>query len=148
MGPNLTGALTKRGSVDTGTHPRGEHGVKTGSVVPQPGNYWKAGERPEADPPLEPSAGAWPHQHLHFILFSSVHLAALGLRSSTWALHHAARVSLAVVPGLSRSEACGILVPQPGITPASPALEGGLLTTGPAGESPSTLILDFQPPEL
>ena len=132
MGPNLTSALTKRGNVDTGTYPLGEHGVKTGIVVPQPGNYWKVGERPETDPPLEPSAGAWPH-HLNFILFSSVHLAAPGLRCSTWALRRAARVSLVVAPGLSRPEACGILVPQPGITPASPALAGGLLTTGLPG---------------
>ena len=29
--------------------------------------------------------------------------------------------------------ACGILVPQPGIELASPALEGGFLTTGPPG---------------
>ena len=27
-------------------------------------------------------------------------------------------------------EACGILAPQPGIEPATPALEGGVLTTG------------------
>ena len=31
--------------------------------------------------------------------------------------------------------ACGILVPQPGIKPASPALEGKVLTTGPTGKS-------------
>ena len=31
--------------------------------------------------------------------------------------------------------ACGILVPRPGIEPASPALEGGFLTTGPPGKS-------------
>ena len=31
--------------------------------------------------------------------------------------------------------ACGILVPQPGIKPASPALEGRFLTTGPPGKS-------------
>ena len=30
-------------------------------------------------------------------------------------------------------EACGILVPQPGIKPSSPALEDELLTTGPPG---------------
>ena len=32
-------------------------------------------------------------------------------------------------------EACGILVPQTGIEPASPALEGEVLTTGPSGRS-------------
>ena len=31
--------------------------------------------------------------------------------------------------------ACGILVPQPGIEPASPALEDRFLTTGPPGKS-------------
>ena len=35
---------------------------------------------------------------------------------------------------LSCPEACGILVPQPRIKPASPALEGGFLTTGPPGK--------------
>ena len=34
-----------------------------------------------------------------------------------------------------RPEACGILVPRPGIKPTPPALEGGVLTTGPPGES-------------
>ena len=33
--------------------------------------------------------------------------------------------------------ACGILVPQPGTKPVSPALEGGFLTTGPPGMSHS-----------
>ena len=31
--------------------------------------------------------------------------------------------------------ACGILVPQPGVEPASSALEGGFLTTGQQGKS-------------
>ena len=39
-------------------------------------------------------------------------------------------------PGLSCSTACGILVPQLGIKPASPALQGRFLTTGPLGKSP------------
>ena len=37
--------------------------------------------------------------------------------------------SVVVVCGLSCPTACGILVPQPGIEPASPALEDGFLTT-------------------
>ena len=39
---------------------------------------------------------------------------------------------------LTRSTVCGIslTVPQPGIEPASPALEGRFLTTGPPGKSP------------
>ena len=36
--------------------------------------------------------------------------------------------------------ACGILVPQPGIKPTSPVLEGGFLTTGPPGKSPEYLF--------
>ena len=39
--------------------------------------------------------------------------------------------SVAVVHGLSCSVPCGILVPGSGIKPASPAWEGGFLTTGP-----------------
>ena len=43
--------------------------------------------------------------------------------------------SVVVVHGLSCSLAHGILVPRPGIEPASLALEGRFLTTGPPGES-------------
>ena len=39
--------------------------------------------------------------------------------------------SVVVTCRLSRSAACGILVRQPGIEPASPELQGGFLTTGP-----------------
>ena len=47
------------------------------------------------------------------------------------------RMSSVVVPrGLSCPTACGILVPRPGIEPASPALEGMFFTTGPPGKSP------------
>ena len=41
--------------------------------------------------------------------------------------------SLVVVHRLNCSVVCEILVPQPGIEPASPALQGGLLTTGLQG---------------
>ena len=43
----------------------------------------------------------------------------------------------AVARGLLSSccAACGILVPRPGIDPASPALEGRFLTAGPPGKS-------------
>ena len=37
--------------------------------------------------------------------------------------------------------ACGILVPQQGIKPVSPALEGRILTTGPPRKSPSYFII-------
>ena len=36
---------------------------------------------------------------------------------------------------------CGILVPQPGIEPAPPALEGEILTAGPPEKSPSVFCL-------
>ena len=36
---------------------------------------------------------------------------------------------------LSCPEACGILVPRPGVEPESPALEGGFFTPGPPGKS-------------
>ena len=39
--------------------------------------------------------------------------------------------------------ACEISVPQPGIKPTPPALEGGVLTTGPSGpDTRSTIVLD------
>ena len=46
-----------------------------------------------------------------------------------------AQSSLLVVHRLSGSIVCAILVPQPGIEPECPALEGGFLTTGPPGKS-------------
>ena len=61
-------------------------------------------------------------------------VAACGLSScGVCALERAG--SVVVVHGLSCPAACGILVPQPGIEPTSPALEDGFLTTGPPGRS-------------
>ena len=37
--------------------------------------------------------------------------------------------------GFLAREACGIIVPQAGIKPTGPALEDGVLTTGPPGKS-------------
>ena len=67
--------------------------------------------------------GAWAPEHVG----SSLRLAGslVEVRAS----------SVVVVRGLSCPAACGILVPQPGIKPASPALEGGFFTTGPPGKS-------------
>ena len=47
--------------------------------------------------------------------------------------------------GLSCPLACGILVPQPGIQPASPALEGRFLTPGPPGKSLFSLFCLVKP---
>ena len=43
--------------------------------------------------------------------------------------------STVVGPGLHCPAACGILVPQPAMESSSPALEGEVLITGPAGKS-------------
>ena len=47
--------------------------------------------------------------------------------------------SYAVVMQLNCPVACGILLPEPGIEPMSPALEGGVLTTGLSGKSPASM---------
>ena len=60
-------------------------------------------------------------------------------RCGTWGLGHAG--SVVVSHGFSCPVACGILVPQPGIKPTSPPLEGKFLTTGPPGKSQ---VLDFE----
>ena len=54
--------------------------------------------------------------------------------------------SLFVAHGLSCSSACGILLPQPGIEPVSPALQGRFLTTGPPGKSPDPHTSPLQAP--
>ena len=65
-----------------------------------------------------------------------IYLAALGLRCSTWDLCYGTWVSLVVVHRLSCPKACGILGFQPGVKPASPALEGGFLITELPGKFP------------
>ena len=47
--------------------------------------------------------------------------------------------SVVAVHGLSCPAACGILVPQPGIEPASPALQDKFLSTGWPGKSQNIL---------
>ena len=49
-----------------------------------------------------------------------------------------ARPSEVNIGGLSCSEACGILVPRPGIKPAPLELQGEFLTPGPPRKSPDT----------
>ena len=63
-------------------------------------------------------------------LFIWLHWALVEAGSS---LRHAG--SFAVAPGLSCPTAHGILVPQAGNEPESPALEGRFLTAGPSGKS-------------
>ena len=52
---------------------------------------------------------------------------------------------LVVVHGLSSLVACGIFAPRSGIKPRSPALQGGLLTTGPPGKSPELIFSKAKP---
>ena len=47
-----------------------------------------------------------------------------------------------VVHWLSCSAVCGILVPQSGVEPISPALQGRFLTPGLAGTSQSVILLE------
>ena len=75
------------------------------------------------------------HQLAVLCAFLFLFLAALGLSCHTWDLSLWSVGSVAVACRLSCSEACGILVPRPGIEPASPALEGGFLNTVPPGKS-------------
>jgi len=49
-------------------------------------------------------------------------------------------MTLVVARGFSCSKACGILVSQPGVEPASLGLHGGLLSTGPPGKSHNPCI--------
>ena len=45
-------------------------------------------------------------------------------------------------------KACGILAPQPGTKPTTPALEGKVLTTGPPGKSLDQLDFELRTPDL
>ena len=68
-------------------------------------------------------------------------LIAHGLSScGVQALEHVG--SVVVVCGLSCPVPCGILVPQQGIEPVSPALQGGFLSIGPPGKSPPKFNLN------
>ena len=64
---------------------------------------------------------------------SPVH--CLGGEGWCWVFLAMPRLALVSAQQLSCSSTCGILVPQPGIKPVSPALEGRFLSTGPPGKS-------------
>ena len=83
--------------------------------------------------------------YMFYFLNVFVFLAVSGLSCGTWdfSLRHVgsslrcsacAGFSLGMACGLSCPAACGILVPQPGVEPVSPALRDGFLTTGPPGK--------------
>ena len=48
--------------------------------------------------------------------------------------------SVVAVCGLNCPPSCGIFVPQPGVKPAAPALQGRFLTSGPPGKLPSSEV--------
>ena len=77
-----------------------------------------------------------------FILSCSMQDLSLQLRDfsncNLQALEHAG--SVVVTGGLSCPAACGILVPQPGIKPASAELKGRFLTSGQPGKSHNIVI--------
>ena len=80
-----------------------------------------------------------------FKLLLLLFFAVLGLSCSMqYLLLQHRGFSLVESHGLSCPTACGILAPQPGIKPMSPALEGGFLTSGPPGKS--LLIAFLKPP--
>ena len=101
---------------------------------------------PRANFRLKPTIFFWVAAHGIFVeawrIFSlrgGLFVAVLGLLSScgmqVFSLSLRCVSSVVVAHGLSCPTACGILVPQPGIEPASPSLAGRFLTTGPPGKS-------------
>ena len=77
---------------------------------------------------------------MNFLGGGGNHLGVSGLSCSMqdlslWHVGSRAHSSVVARQGPSCPKACGILVPQPGNKPASPALKGSFLTTGPPGKS-------------
>ena len=84
------------------------------------------------------SCGMW-----DLLLWHAGSLLQRGLLSSCGARAPEYAGSVVAAHRLSCPAACGILVPQPGIELASPALEGGFLSTGPPGKSHQILFFFF-----
>ena len=78
--------------------------------------------------------------HIVFSLFIYLAVSYLSCRTRDFPLGRTD--SLVVVCGLSCPLACGILVPWTVIEPASSALQGRFLTTGPPGKPLSSHFLD------
>ena len=74
--------------------------------------------------------------HMQNLLLQRVLSSCVAGLQSMWA-------SVLAAPGLSSSEACGILAPRPRIEPVASALQGRFLTTGPPGMSPCLPMLGF-----
>ena len=75
----------------------------------------------------------WVLVAVHGIFVEACRIFPCGVRVFSLSLRRASSVIVAC--GLNCPVAYGILVPCPGIEPASPALEGGFFTTGPPGKS-------------
>ena len=90
------------------------------------------------------SLNIWHFYPTMVYLFIFLILAVPGLCCSARAFSSCSKwgYSLGVARGLNCSSACGILVPQPGTKPASPALEGRFLTTGPPREDSLHMLLN------
>ena len=82
---------------------------------------------------------------LHWV-FKAAHGFSVVSESGVYSLYGAralgAGLQLFVVLGHGCSAACGVLVPEPGIEPVSPALAGGVSTTGPPGKSLALLLYE------
>ena len=77
-----------------------------------------------------------------FIIFAAAGLScSMGIRCCSAGGFSLVKHVGSMARGLSCTTAWGILVPWPGIEPASPALEGGFLTTGSPGKSPWYFLL-------
>ena len=74
--------------------------------------------------------------HLHFLFLNICIFCFGGARSLLWCVGF-----IVVARGLSCPKACGVLSPGPGMEPASSALEGRFLTTGPPRKMSLTYIL-------
>ena len=72
--------------------------------------------------------------------FKNTYLTASALYCGLWNLPLQPTVSLVEAHGLSYSVVCEILVPQSGIEPAPPTLQGGFFTTEPPGKPQEVLI--------
>ena len=75
------------------------------------------------------------HKENPFLFLIFIYLTVCGLSCGMWDLLLQRTNSLVVKCGLTCSVACGTLLPQPGIEPTSPALQGRFLISGPLGES-------------
>ena len=102
-------------------------------AVPAPGQSQSGNEHLEevrlllSAQPLSPFK--WLFVWLHRVLVVALGIFRCGMQAS-----------LVTVRVPRCPTACGILVPQPGVEPASPALEGGVLTTRPTREVPELLF--------